>query len=257
MDDKENIFDKIREITGKGKEQLNILEEQINIALQVEYFEYTKNVKQKINKKSILNRKDKLFDPEYTNGRKKKLLCQLASIDDVSAYRAIEGYIGVAAESLKDWAVLALQESRMLLESSLLDESQIFISTGLGGKGNKLRYFIVVFSEDLKQFNAIQEKIIRNEFDFMFGKSDEILEDLAFHGNFVTFTVLVSIHKSVQQIFEGAITECNQYGNFIKNNFVITNVKRLSKEEITTFIEKNDFEPDDEDLIIDQGFVSE
>ncbi len=48
--------------------------------------------------------------------------------------------------------MLAFQENKMLLESSLLDENQILISTGLGGKGMKLRYFTVMQTFDRKGF---------------------------------------------------------------------------------------------------------
>ena len=59
----------------------------------------------------------------------------MAAIDDVGAYRSIEKYSKNADDELKHWSLLALQESRMLLQSKLLDQSQIFISTGLGGEG--------------------------------------------------------------------------------------------------------------------------
>jgi hypothetical protein len=55
--------------------------------------------------------------------------------------------------SLKDWAALSLQESRMTLESSLLDENQVIISTGLGGKAKKLRYFAVIAAKRRENFS--------------------------------------------------------------------------------------------------------
>ena len=64
----------------------------------------------------------------------------------MECYRAIESFLEIAEEILHDWAVLALNESRMLLESKFLDESQVFISTGLGGKEEKFRYFVVLMT---------------------------------------------------------------------------------------------------------------
>ncbi len=64
----------------------------------------------------------------------------------MECYRAIESFIEEAEEALGFLGILALNESRMLLESKILDENQVFISTGLGGKDEKLRYFVVLMS---------------------------------------------------------------------------------------------------------------
>ena len=94
----------------------------------------------------------------------KKILCDLAFIDDVKAYRRIEKFIESASGTLKQWATLSLQESRMLLQSSLLDEQQVFISTGLGGKGKKLRYFVVFLSvNENEMLSSTQQKLLKDD----------------------------------------------------------------------------------------------
>ncbi|NOZ45877.1 MAG: hypothetical protein GXO79_03755, partial [Chlorobi bacterium] len=154
----ENIFDKLRELASQLDGNFNILENVIDVNVQMEYFKYSRNVKKDIDAKSILSKINNLFNENISISDKKHLLSQLASLDDVKAFRAIEKYMKNSDELLHDWALMAYQESKMLLESSLLDESQVFISTGLGGKGTKLRYFIVLFSKSGKQFNKVQQK---------------------------------------------------------------------------------------------------
>lgn len=271
--EQENIYEKIQEIMGKLPGNFSILEEQIDIETQMEYFEFSKSYKKEINAKEILKRKNELFSGDISLEDKKTLLVQLASIDNVEAYRFIEkfvkkldiysaytsqlsptfptngaGQVGTGQavgdrSSIKSdihkWAVLALQESRMLLESSLLDENQVFISTGLGGKGSKLRYFIVLLSNANKDFSDVQKKIIKSEFEFTLKKYDAEVEEINFAHNFSTILCLVPLKISIQNIFEEIIKECNQYGNFLKSNFIVTNVKILSVKEISEFLMKN------------------
>ena len=271
--EQENIYEKIQEIIGNLPGNFSILEEQIDIETQMEYFEFSKSDKKEINAEEILKRKNELFSEDISLEDKKTLLVQLASIDNVEAYRFIEKFVkkadidnafasrpsptfptdgagqvgtGQAVQdrsSIKNdihkWAVLALQESRMLLESSLLDENQVFISTGLGGKGSKLRYFIVLLSNTNNEFSEVHRKIIKSEFEFILKNYDAEVEKINFKHNFSTILCLIPLNISIQNVFEEIIKECNQYGNFLKSNFIVTNVKILSVKEISEFLEKN------------------
>ncbi len=239
LSESENIFDKLRELAGQIKGNFNIMEEQVDINVQMEYFRYSKNIKKELNKKDILNKANDLFDVNKSLSEKKHLLSQLASIEDVKAFRTIEKYLKNPDNLLKDWALIAFQESKMLLESSLLDENQIFISTGLGGKGKKLRYFVVLFTKSGEQFSEVHQKIIRNEFDFILEKHGAEVEEISFYSNFSSILILLPITATIHTILKNTIDECNLYGGFIKQNFIITNVKKLNVKEINQFIEKN------------------
>lgn len=238
MDQEENIYDKIQEIFGQVPDNLNILEESINIELQMEYFEFSKKIKKNLVSENVLKSKDQLFQKELAIAARKKLLVQLASVEEVEAYRTIEKYLKEPDPELKEWATLAFQESRMLLQSKFLDENQVFISTGLGGKGSSLRYFVVLISSEDTPFSELQQKIIRNEFEYTLKKSEGEVESLQFEENFATLLTILPIKVSIRDIFKEAITESNQYGNFLKSNFIVTNVKKLNIEEIKDFMQK-------------------
>lgn len=240
LSESENIFDKLRELAGQINGNINIMENQVDINVQIEYFKYSKKVKNDLDKDELLNNINDLFNEEKTLSEKKHFLSQLASIDDVKAFRAIEKYVSNPGIILKNWSLMAYQESRMLLESSLLDENQIFISTGLGGKGSKLRYFIVLFTKSGEKFNKVQQKVIRNEFEYILDKSEAEIEEVTFSKKYSSLMVLLPITSAIHSMLKAAIDECNQYGGFIKENFIITNVKKLTEEEITTFLNKNE-----------------
>ncbi len=236
----ENIYDKIREIFGESPGTLSILEEKVDIDLQMEYFEYSKAAKKNLDEKSILKEMHELYNPKWTVEQKKKLFVRLASIENVEAYRFIENYLNEGHEEIRNWAILALQESRMLLESKLLDENQVFISTGLGGKGSKLRYFVVLIRRDEGEFPEHQQKIIRNEFEITLKKYNAEVENLEYLGDYATMLVVIPLRVPLKDVFREAIQECNQYGDFLKLNFIVTNVRELDQEEIKDFLSRQE-----------------
>ncbi len=238
MQEEENIYDKIQEIFGQFPNNLNILEDSIDIDLQMEYFDFSKKIKKELIPENILESTDLLFQNDVATFAKKKLLVQLASLEEVTAYRTIEKYLLNPDPMLKEWAILAFQESRMLLQSKFLDENQVFISTGLGGKGSSLRYFVVLLLKNADTFTTIQQKIIKNEFEFTLKKFNGEVEVIEFNENFASLLTIVPIKVSIRDLFNEAISESNKYGNFLRSNFIVTNVKKLTIEEIRDFIIK-------------------
>src|SRR5690606_18151029 len=139
----EDFYSDIQKIFEDLPGNFNILEEQIDLEIQMKYFELSRIMSEEDDTADYLKYEIDLYAPDTDSERKKEILIGLAGTDDVKAYRALEKYLEQADSEIRSWAVLALQENRMLLQTSLLDEQQFFISTGLGGKGKKLRYYVV------------------------------------------------------------------------------------------------------------------
>jgi len=238
LKDSENLYDKIRELIGKVPENVSIMEDTIDVDLQVEYFEYSKRISTEYDGDWALDQIELLKEDEYPINGKKQILARLATMEDVSAYRAIEAYASDPDRELRDWSILALQESRMHLESHFLEENQVFISTGLGGKENKLRYFVVLIARNREILTAFQAKIIRDEFSYVTKKYDGEIEDFKSSGYLAAMTMLIPIQHPVKDIFTEGINESNQYGDFLRENCIVTNVKKLTFAEVEAFIEK-------------------
>jgi hypothetical protein len=236
----ENIYDKIQQIFGQVPGSFNILEEQIDIDLQMEYFEVSKLAKKDLDEASVMKEKEEIFNPERDQVEKKALFAKLASLENVEAYRIIEKYLKDEPPDLRNWAILALQESRMLLESKLLDENQVFISTGLGGKGSRLRYFIVLILKSADEFSEWQTKTVRNELEDILKINDAEIEEIEFTGAYATLLAVIPLKVSLKEVFRKAIEECNKYGDFLRTNFIITNVRKLDNSEILDFLEKQE-----------------
>ncbi len=243
MEDQENIFDKIQEILGSFSGNFSILEHQVDVRVQIDYFDFSRNLRRDFDPELILKQEENLYNPEISIDSKKELLVSLASIDKPETYRIIERFVQNAPDDLKDWAILSLQESRLLLESKLLEENQVFISTGLGGLRGKLRYFIALFAESSSGFSEIQRILIKSEFDFIFPKYAAEIESVNFFKNYATVVALIPLNIPVQDPIKSAIGECNNLGNFIKQGFLITNVKILTEIEIENLL--NNTPPED------------
>jgi len=106
----------------------------------------------------------------------------------------------------------------------------------LGGKDGKLRYFIVAFSEDEMPFTPSQRKLIESEFSYSLRLNESEVEKLEFYDTYFTLVALVPLSVKVRLPFQMAIDECNSLGRFIKDAFIITNVKELDEFEIDEIV---------------------
>jgi len=243
-----NNLKKIQEAIESLPDNFSVLEEQIDVELQMEYFEFTKDKKNNRGINDFETAEKRLYDPEVTETEKKHLLVRLAGHDKVEAFRIIERFLAQAEGALKDWSILAIQESRMILQSSLLDEQQVFISTGLGGKGQNIRYFITLLSQDTdEEFTDTQKKLIKTEFQYLLKDSDGELEEMNFNKGFALGLFLFPLKKNLQEIFKSFIEECNQYGNFLREDVIITNVKQLTIDEVKAFLVQEEDQQEEED----------
>ncbi|HAQ19676.1 MAG TPA: hypothetical protein DCR40_10660 [Prolixibacteraceae bacterium] len=237
--EEENIYKRLQDAISALPKNFSVLEEQVDVELQMEYFNYGRDLKNKFTNELINQHQSDLFDPNVSVEEKKNLLVLLASQDRVEAFRAIEKYAQNPEPELRAWSILALQESRMVIQSSLMDEQQVYISTGLGGKGQKLRYFAVfIGNESVNDYSEVQRKLIKTELEFTIKKIDGILEEISFNENLAVAVLLLPVKSDIQNIFSNVINECNQYGNFVRQDIIITNVKRMSFDEIKKFINR-------------------
>lgn len=231
-----NIYRKIQELFEEFEGNLNILEEQIDFDVQSEYFNYTKNLNNEFDPEDVIRNKEDIFRQHLPEKDKKCMLVQLASIASVEAFRTIEKFATNPDHNLQDWAKLALKESRLLLESKFLDENQVLISTGLGGKGLKLRYSVAFIAKNNQSLTELHKRIIRDELQFAIQRCYGEIEEIRFYRSISIIISLIPIHVSVQTLFDSIVSEINQIGDFLYRNYLITNVKILTPDEIREFI---------------------
>jgi len=232
----ESVYRKIQEFFGGLNNNFSLMEDPVDVVTQMNYFETSGRMRGSLKDADILAKKDQIFNPKLFVDDKKKLLVQMAGIPSPEIYRALENYAKNPDPDLKEWAKLALQENRLLLESDLLESRQVFISTGLGGKGHKIRYFVVLINNGGNDLKPYQQKVVQDEMKYALQKYDSELENLNFMRHYTTMRVIVPISSDLTKIFREGIDECNQFGNFLSSEFIVTNMKELSEEEINEAI---------------------
>lgn len=246
MEEKQ-FYHNIQRVLENLPDNFSILEEQIDIDIQVKYFELANRVRSKKNAAKCFKNREELFLDDISEDRKREILLAIASIDDVKAFRTIEKFVGLATGEIKQWAVLAFQESRMLIQSSLLDEQQVFISTGLGGKGQKLRYYVVFINKNQNiLLTKTQQKLLKDELVYELNQNKGEFESMDFSEGFSTVLVMLPLQSDLKKLFRSVIDECNQYGDFLDDDMIVTNVKVMSRNEILEMLKQNKNEDFDE-----------
>lgn len=236
----EQFYHNIQNALENLPENFSILEERIEIEVQMKYFEFSKNIRKKNIAAECFENRGQLLDSEVDIERKKEILSAIATVDDVKAYRTIEAFVKNNEGDIKQWAVLAFQESRMLIQSSLLEEQQVFISTGLGGKGKKLRYYVVFINNIRNEIlNNTQQKLLREELIYELNGSNGEFESMDFMEGFSTALAMLPLKSDIKKVFQNVVDECNQYGNFLNEDMIVTNVKVLSRGEIIQLLHQN------------------
>jgi len=238
MKNDRNVLKELQLSLENVKGQLHVLEVNVPVEKQMEYFRYSEEIRREsFDSQAVEEQISILFSVESSVKELKYALAFLAISGDVKAYRAIEAYNEIHSD---DWAAMSLMQAKIVLESEFSDEKQIFISTGLGGKDDKLRFFAFFKSKDRKTFSDYQRKLIEKEILYSIQNYQGILEKIHIQDNYFTLVFLINIQVNIKIMLEEAISECNQYGDFISKTFIITNVKVFSEEEIKNELMKNE-----------------
>ncbi|MDR1415137.1 MAG: hypothetical protein LBI96_04935 [Odoribacteraceae bacterium] len=240
MEREDKHWKSIDDLISKTGKSLNILEEEIDIAVQRQYMIMARSLplverdyegaRQRARDEMHL-----LADETTSDNDKKRLLVLLATVEDVPVYRVIEAFAKLDTP-LQKWATVALQQSRMLIQSALLDEATIFLSTGLGGQGGSLRYFCVFVANTRMQ--PYQREVVEKETEMSVERLKGSIEQFDVHGRYITVTILLPVNANIKDTFKAIIDECNTYGGFLNEQIIITNVKKLTVEEIDDFLLK-------------------
>ncbi len=217
----------------KSFSNVQIFEEGIDLNTQLEFEKLTKAfLKNNAKDRDIKTLKNGLFNAKTTEEERKNILIELSFSDDVQAFRLLEKFNTQCVDDFKKWATLALQKSRAHIEHSLSNEDKVYISSGLGGSGNKLRFFFVMSSKNDAEFNKLQKEILKKEIEFSVKNRAGTIEKIIFQGYFVTVLCLIPITQSLDKIFLDILKECNSLGDFLSDRVIATNTEEFDNEII-------------------------
>lgn len=234
-------FDSLKDFLAQMDDNIAIIDGNIPVDIQMKYYEFLGKIVEKLDKDETEAHAKDLYSEEVSVEEKKKLLISLASFDDVRFFRLIEEYNKKPNKALKHWSNMAYQHAKINLENSFLPNKKVLISTGLGGKENKLRYFVVLMKDDRETpFTDTQKKVIKNETEIVFKDNEVDMEEINFTHNYLSIQILVAIKIPVQSVFLDVIANCNELGHFMSEHFIVTNVKVLEQKEIEDILNKKE-----------------
>ena len=227
----------IREFLDSLPDTFDILEEGIDIQTQKEYIDYSHSFDRgKLTENETLQLINILFSKDTLLTDKKKTLTLLAHLGTITAFRQIEKYYKHPDKELIQWTALALQECKMFLESTLTDQSTGFISSGLGGLRDKLRYYFLILPSSDRPFSPTQKNLIKEELNLVARDLKCIVETVDLSDTFVGLTVLVPMDVAVGTLIETGISKCNDLGDFVFEHYYVTNQNIPDKSEIEDII---------------------
>ena len=227
----EDMLEKMREIALQHPNNIQIIETSVDSEIQIEFFgalQRVSDMEEEFDIKALYN---ELICEETAIERKKDILAMLTTAGEVESFRLLEDYLKNANDDIKTWAFLACQQGRMLLESRLLEESKIYIASGLGGRGHKLRYVFAFVSLD-GTYDDYQKNIIIGEIEYFLKKNKGEIEKTEFVQEFMLCTVLVPLYVNLIDLIQKIVEEINQYGGFLRENVFITNEKPVQIEDL-------------------------
>lgn len=223
----------ILEILKSIPNEFRVIENQINSECIDEYYQLL----EKLEKDNQVN---ELMNSERWNNLQaekpsKELLVTLSEIGDVKSYRKIEEIIKNKDFEINEFALVALKFARLNLENQLSDEPIGFISSKLGGKENKLRYYFAIKS--VEKINQEKELIILKELHKICKRKDSEFEEIENHSNYVLIKILVSIDFAIGNVIEELINKCP----FVDKEYLCTNIEKPTNEFINKWI-RNEIE---------------
>ncbi len=231
----DELYHKIQELLKTQQRKIRILEEQIDVELQMDYFKNASQLRKIINKNVVEARSEELFSAEVPIEEKKQLLKLLAKVDTPKAFQAIKEYKESPDKELAQWSVLAYQESQMILESNLLDEAPMFISTGLGGKRDKLRFSLAVLAND-EVFKDWQKELVEKELEYVLKSYDGELEEISHWEDKTIAGFLLPLTHNVRLLIDKVVNNCNELGHFLSEHYIITNAHKLTNEDVNRLV---------------------
>ncbi|MDL2221592.1 hypothetical protein LJC35_03455 [Parabacteroides sp. OttesenSCG-928-N08] len=242
--DEGDVFQDFRDSFSKLEGHFHVLEQRVPVELQMAYFKRSELMRRELPHHSLTDEESEscyaeLLQEDVMVDQKMRLLIRLAISRSIKAYRLLQEYTQSPDPAVANWSYMALMELRISLESEMSDEKQIFISTGLGGKEEKLRFYLLLLSMNNKPLEPYQRKTIEREFAYYLPKADGEIERIFIGEQYVEIVFLIPVKTDIKAVIDEIITECNQYGGFLSANFTITNVRELSQKDIDELIAKN------------------
>ncbi|MDR1021763.1 MAG: hypothetical protein LBL94_00565 [Prevotellaceae bacterium] len=219
--------------------KVKVINLQVDMKIQMEYFELLSEVFQGRNAEALaVIPKENAFNLNLPLDYRKRMLAWLSSSEEVDMLRELEQYEKNCPDDVKGFVSMCVYQCRTNLESALLGEHHAVVASGMGGEGNKVRYFAALITLSGEAWNTTEQHLLREELKLASKALDAVVEQLEFSGKYAKMLILAPITLSPVAVIHSAKDASNALGDFISPQEVVTNVARLSDEELDGILKK-------------------
>jgi hypothetical protein len=209
------------------------------LSAQREYIDYHRYVDpEKCMQADVAEIGKTLFSHKATIEEKKRALVILAHNGTVEAYRTLEKYVGQAEEELAGWAALALHECQAFLEASLEDASVGMAMGGLGGAGDKMRYFLAVKAKKGSELARAGQAAIEVTFRQVGQRLNVEIERFQFGQGYAAMEVLIPLDVAVAEFAERGIRATNRVDVLLEKDYYVRNDRVPTENEMLNWVQE-------------------
>jgi hypothetical protein len=213
--------------------KVKVVDLQLDMKTQMEYFSLLSEIFQGNNPEALASiPREKTFDPNVPWEYRKRMLAWLSSSEEVDVLRDLEQYEKNCPEEERGFVSMCVYQCRTNIESALLGEHHAVVASGMGGEGNRIRYFAALTTVSGQAWSATEQHLLREELMLACREQDAAVELLEFSGRYAKILLLTPITLSPVAVVRSAKNASNELGVFISQREVITNISRLSDEEL-------------------------
>ncbi|MDR0414825.1 MAG: hypothetical protein LBH84_05350 [Prevotellaceae bacterium] len=213
--------------------KVKVINLQLDMQTQIEYFNLLSEIFQGHNSEALASvSREKAFDPSVPLDYRKRMLAWLSSSEEVDVLRELERYEKDCPEDVKGFVSMCVYQCRTNIESSLLGEHHAVVASGMGGEDDKIRYFAALATLSGKAWSNTEQHLLREELMLASKAQNAVVELLEFSGKYAKILLLAPITLSPVVVIRSAKDASNELGVFISPQEVVTNIARLSDEEL-------------------------
>lgn len=219
------------------------LDEFIPMEEQKAYFQETRLIRRELQAlgrshlHSLTQIERLLYQKELPMQAKKRLIVELVISLRVEALRILEDFILVVPELYRKWLNMALIEAKAAITSTLIDEKQMLVSSGLGGRDGLLRFMMYFISSSQEPLESYQFSLLERELKYKAEAVGGELEKLYPLRHYIVGQLLLPLEYEPKKLIDSLKAELDLYGNFLSHRYLVTNVRPLEEEEIVQYFQ--------------------
>lgn len=211
-------------IINSASTQINFFEEGINHVVLTKFLKALKRIPSADDETALLNTELQNINPTQEQLR---VIVQMAKHGSIGVLRKLETFIQQLPDgNMREWTKLAIMYCRLQIENELLDQPIGFIASGLGGKGNKLRYYVVLVAK--QPLNDYLANTVKDAYEQTCQQYDSELESLEWQDNYLIIKLLAAFQHFVNDIIEAGINEAG----ILESYYIVTNMSKPSYSDI-------------------------